>query len=224
MLTDMEPMSDAQMCLTFAGDEAGDASFSFNEGASTHFVLALIATAHPDVLRADLARLREQRSLPADYEFKYHRLSSTALRVAVIETLQALDFVIYALTVDKTLLPVYLRTLDAHSFYALLAAELIAQVPLSEREGAILLLDEFDPRGRSLLALQRALKRRETRRGFRKMLNVRSRSEPLVQIADLVAGAILRAVAHGDTENLNRLQPQIRTLHYFQPEAKNPPS
>ena len=38
-------------------------------------------------------------------------------------------------------LPVYLRTLDAHSFYALLAAELIAQVPLSEREGAILLLD-----------------------------------------------------------------------------------
>jgi hypothetical protein len=84
--------------------------------------------------------------------------------------------------------------------------------------------DEFDPRGRSLLALQRALKRRETRRGFRKMLNVRSRSEPLVQIADLVAGAILRAVAHGDTENLNRLQPQIRTLHYFQPEAKNPPS
>jgi hypothetical protein len=143
------------MCLTFAGDEAGDASFSFDEGASTHFVLALIATAQPDTLREALARLREQRGLPADYEFKHHRLSSAALRHAVIEALQVLDFEVYALAVDKVTLPVYLRTLDAHSFYALLAAELIVQVPLSEREGAILLLDEFDPRGRALLALKR---------------------------------------------------------------------
>jgi hypothetical protein len=220
----MEPMSDAQMCLTFAGDEAGDASFSFNEGASTHFVLALIATAQPDIVRETLARLREQRGLPADYEFKHHRLSSAALRHAVIEALQAMDFGVYALTVDKTTLPVYLRTLDAHSFYALLAAELIAQGPLSEREGAILLLDEFDPRGRALLALKRALKRRGTRRGFRKMLNVRSRSEPLVQIADLVAGVILRAIAQGDSESMNSLQSQVRLLYHFQPEAKNPPS
>ena len=198
--------------------------FRLMKGASTHFVLALIATAQPDALREALARLREQRGLPADYEFKYHRLSSVALRHAVVETLQAMDLVVYALTVDKTTLPIYLRTLDAHSFYALLAAELIAQVPLSEREGAILLLDEFDPRGRALLALKRALKRRGMRRGFRKMLNVRSRSEPLVQIADLVAGAILRAVAQDDGENLSRLQHRIRLLSHFQPEAKNPPS
>ncbi|PKO23949.1 MAG: hypothetical protein CVU38_01355 [Chloroflexi bacterium HGW-Chloroflexi-1] len=220
----IEPMPDSQMCLTFAGDEAGDASFSFDEGASTHFVLALIATAQPDVLRGAMALLREQRGLPADYEFKYHKLSSAGLRRAVIERLQAMDFAVYALTVDKTTLPVYLRALDAHSLYALLAAELIVQVPLSEREGAILLLDEFDPRGRALLALKRALKRRGIRRGFRKMLNVRSRSEPLVQIADLVAGAILRAVAQGDGESLSRLQHQTRLLYHFQVETKNPPS
>lgn len=217
-------MSDAQMCLTFAGDEAGDASFSFGEGASTHFVLALIATACPDVLRDGLARLRERRGLPADYEFKYRRLSGTALRAEVTETLQAMDFVIYALVVNKIALPAYLRTLDAHSFYALLAAELIAQVPLSEREGAILLLDEFDPRGRALLALKRAFKRRGIRRGFRKMLNVRSRSEPLVQIADLIAGMIFRAVARDDDEGLSFLREKIRLLYHFQPEAKNPPS
>lgn len=195
-----------------------------DEGASTHFVLALIATAQPDVLREGLTRLREQRGLPADYEFKYHRLSSAALRHAVIETLQAMDLTVYALTVDKMTLPIYLRTLDAHSFYALLAAELIAQVPPSEREGAVLLLDEFDPRGRALLALKHAFKRRGMRRGFRKMLNVRSRREPLIQIADLVAGTILRAVAQGDGENLSRLQHRIRLLYRFQTEAKNPPS
>lgn len=121
----MQSMPDSQMCLTFAGDEAGDASFSFDEGASTHFVLVLIATAQPDTLREALARLREQRGLPADYEFKHYRLSSAALRHAVIEALQVLDFEVYALAVDKVTLPVYLRTLDTHSFYALLAAELI---------------------------------------------------------------------------------------------------
>lgn len=218
------PPLDIQMCLTFAGDEAGDVSFSFDEGASTHFVLALIATTCPDVLREELARLRERRGLPADYEFKYRKLSGTALRVAMFETLQAMDFVIYALVVNKITLPVYLRMLDAHSLYALLAAELITQIPLSEREGAVLLLDEFDPRGKALLALKRALKRGGIRRGFRKMLNVRSRSESLVQIADLVAGAILRAAAQNDDGSLSRLQNKIKLLYRFESETKNPPS
>lgn len=220
----MKSPPDSQMGLTFAGDEAGDASFSFAGGASTHFVLALIATAQPDVLRETLVRLRAQRGLPADYEFKYHRLSSARLRRTVIAQLQGMDFVVYALTVDKRALPGYLYTLDAHDFYALLAAELIAQVPLAEREGSLLLLDEFDPRGRALMALKRGLKRRGVRRGFRKMLNVRSRSEALVQIADVVAGAILRSLTQGDNDSMSALRPQFRLLYQFQPEPKNPPS
>lgn len=204
------------MCLTFAGDEAGDASFAFDKGASTHFVLALVATAQPDALRQALADIRKSRGLPADYEFKYHKLSSAALRQAAFGALQAMDFAVWALIVDKTELPAYWRALDAHSFYALLAAELIVQVPLEEREGATLLLDQFDPRGRALLALKRALKRRQVRRGFRKMLNVRSRSEPLVQIADLVAGSILRHIAHSEAESLDYIRDRLRLIHQFE--------
>ncbi len=202
--------------LTFAGDEAGDASFAFDQGASTHFVLALIATPQPDVLRQMLAGVRDRRGLPADYEFKYHKLSSTALRRAVFEALQTMDFAGWALTVNKTGLPAHWRALDAHSFYALLVAELIAQIPLAEREGSTLLLDQFDPRGKALLAVKRALKRRGIRRGFQKMLNVRSRSEPLVQVADLVAGSILRYVAHGDAECLDYIQDRLRWIHLFE--------
>jgi hypothetical protein len=80
------------MSLTFAGDEAGDASFSFDKGASTHFVFVLIATSQPDALREALARVRSQRGLPVNYEFKYHKLSSAALRQATFQALQALDF------------------------------------------------------------------------------------------------------------------------------------
>lgn len=209
---------------TFAGDEAGDASFAFGKGASSHFVLALIATAHGDVLCQALAQVRSQRGLPASYEFKYHRLSSATLRRAVYETLATLPFAAWALTVDKTALPAYWRALDSHSLYALLVAELIVQIPLVEREGAVLLLDQFDPGGKALLALQRALKRRQIHRGFRKMTNVRSHSEPLVQIADLIAGSILQQAVGGDAEPLSYVQGLLRLNYRFEPDLKNPPS
>jgi hypothetical protein len=67
-----------------------------------------------------------------------------------------------------------------------------------------------------LLALKHALKHREIRRGFRKMLNVRSRSEPLVQIADLVAGSILRYIAHGDTESPDHIRDRLRLMYRFE--------
>lgn len=213
-----------ETCLTYAGDEAGDASFAFDKGASTHFVLVLIATEQPDLLRQALAQVRARRGLPATHEFKYHKLSSIALRHAAFETLQAMDFTAWVLIADKTALPAYWRALDAHSLYALLAAELIVQVPLAEREGAILLLDQFDPAGKALLALKRALKRRQICRGFRKMINVRSRSEPLVQVADLVAGSILQHVSGGDTETLDYIRDRFRLIYRFDPDPKNPPS
>lgn len=74
------------------------------------------------------------------------------------------------------------------------------------------------------MALKHGLKRRGVRRGFRKMLNVRSRSEPLVQIADVVAGAILRNITREDSDSISALQPQVRLLYQFQPQTKNPPS
>jgi hypothetical protein len=171
-----------------------------------------------------LAQVRASRGLPASYEFKYHKLSGAALRRTIFETLRAMDFAAWALIVDKTALPAYWQALDARSLYVLLAAELIIQVPLEEREGAILLLDQFDPAGKALLALKRALKRRQIRRGFRKMINVRSRSEPLVQVADLVAGSILHHVSRGDVETLDYIRDQLRLIYRFEPEPKNPPS
>lgn len=210
----------------FAGDEAGDVSFAFDKGASTHFVIALISTAQPDVLRQALFDLRVRRGLPTSYEFKFHKLSGAELRRETFTTLETADFDIWALVVDKTCLPTYWQGLDAHDFYALTAAELLLRIPLVHRESATLLLDEFDPRDKALLALKRALKRRTTHRGLRKMINVRSRSESLVQIADLVAGSILRSVAYDDDASLAAIKAHVKLLYQFEAslEQKNPPS
>lgn len=203
--------------MTFAGDEAGDVSFTFARGASTHFVLAFVATAQPDALVQALVSLRQKRGLPANFEFKYHRLSSVTLRRATFETLKTLEFTAWALLVAKRDLPAYWRSFDAHDFYALLATELILRIPLVVREGSTLMLDEFDPNEKALLTLKRSLKRRQVRRGFRKMINVRSVNEPLVQIADLIAGAVLSAAAHGDSTMLNYISNHLALVHRFEP-------
>lgn len=51
--------------LTFAGDEAGDVSFAFEEGATRYFVVAVIATPMPNELRQLLAKVRDEAHLPA---------------------------------------------------------------------------------------------------------------------------------------------------------------
>jgi len=55
------------------------------------------------------------------------------------------------------------------------------------------------------------------RRGFVKMTNARSRSEALVQVADLVAGAVLRSVTRGDMVTYKQIQDKIRLLHVYRP-------
>ena len=39
------------MPFHYAGDEAGDVAFAFTQGASRHFVIALIRTTEPETLR-----------------------------------------------------------------------------------------------------------------------------------------------------------------------------
>lgn len=204
------------MPLVFAGDEAGDLSFAFDKGASVHFVLAFVSSDQPDLLRQALAMVRSKRGLPEDYEFKFHKLTAAALRRATLDALHAASFDIWALEVDKRALPTYWKGLTSHDLYAMLATELILAIPLAHREDSTLMLDEFDPGGKSLLALKRILKRRNERRGFRKMLNVRSRSEPLVQVADLIAGSILRSVIKDDPDSHLFFQHHVRLLLHFE--------
>lgn len=91
--------------LTFAGNEAGDVSFTFGKGASRYFVVAVVATADPDRLRQLLVELRQSSGLPVDYEFSFHALSSAPLRQRVFEALSSVDFESWAIIVDKTTLP-----------------------------------------------------------------------------------------------------------------------
>lgn len=83
-------------------------------------------------------------------------------------------------------------------FYLYFVTELLRAVPDQTRSGATLILDEFGSPARVRNELRRVMAIRGIPRQFKRVQVKRSKSEPLIQIADLVAGAILRRDSKGD--------------------------
>lgn len=203
------------LTLTFAGDESGDVSFAFDKGASRCFVVAVIATSDPETLRQLVADLRQRAGLPGDYEFSFNALSSAPLRQRVFEALERADFEGWAVVVDKTTLPDPFRVISRLDFYLYFVTELIRLIPADKRDGATLILDEFGSVSQVRAELRHILKVRSIPRRFRRVLVRRSRSEPLIQVADLVAGAILRRDARGDASAYDYVAGKLRQVLEF---------
>jgi hypothetical protein len=205
------------LTFTFAGDEAGDVSFNFGKGASRYFVMAVIATDEPQNLRQILVDLREKSGLPASYEFSFHALSSALLRQRVLRALQQADFEAWALVVDKTTLTEPFKSMRRLDFYLFFITELLQSIPAEQREKATLLLDEFGGEPDLSLEFRRYMKRRNIPRHFSRVLTRRSKSEPLIQVADLVAGAVLRRDAQHDSEAFDMLQAKYQSVLEYHP-------
>lgn len=201
--------------LTFAGDEAGDVSFAFEKGASRYFVVAMIATASPDALRQVLAEVRKDSGLDARYEFSFHTLSSSKLRQRVLGALAEAEFESWVLIADKTTLPDSFKVMHRLDVYLYFLTELIQLIPAEKRDNAILILDEFGSAETLRRELRRFMTVREIPRHFRKVEVRRSRSESLIQVADLVAGSILRRDTKDDAEAFDYLKPRIKKVLEF---------
>jgi hypothetical protein len=203
------------LTLTFAGDEAGDVSFSFEKGASRYFVVAALATADPDGLRQRLAELRQNSGLPHEYEFKFNALSSTALRRRVFASLSEADFEAWAVIVDKTALSDPFKVMRGLDVYVYFVTELIQLIPAEKREGATLILDEFGSTSQLRTELRRFMSARGIPRHFKRVLARRSHSDPLIQIADLLAGAVLRRDAKREAEAYAQIENKLKRVLEF---------
>lgn len=198
--------------LTFAGDEAGDVSFAFDKGASRYFVVAVIATPDPDRLRQVLVDLRKESGLRTDYEFSFHSLSSARLRQRVLSALAQADFEAWALIADKTTLPDPFKVMRRLDFYIYFVTELIRLIPPEKREGATLILDEFGSATQVRTELRRFMTLRNIPRHFKRVVVKRSRNELLIQVADLVAGAILRRDTRDDADAFDYLAKKVKQI------------
>jgi hypothetical protein len=195
--------------FTFAGDEAGDASFNFKKGASRYFVVAVVATQDADGLRSVLEELRERENFSQEFEFHFNALTSKKLREKTLSALKSADFKSWALIVDKATISPPLRALTGMELYLFMVAELISRIPVAVREKGTLILDEVGSAEVALVRLKRMLKAHGIRHGFSRIFFRRSRSEDLIQVADLMAGAILRRDAKNDPEAFDYVKDKL---------------
>jgi hypothetical protein len=199
--------------FTFAGDEAGDFSFNFEKGASRYIAVVVIATSKPDALREVLTNIRREYRLSPSHEFGFNSLSSAPFRQRVFSALRSADFEAWALVADKTALPeffgLFASSLDLYTYFI---SEVINHIPLEKRSGGTLILDEFGNPEQTRMEIKRILKKRNIQHGFNRISMRRSRQEALIQIADLIAGSVLRRDSRKESEAYDTIAGKIVEL------------
>lgn len=85
----------------------------------------------------------------------------------------------------------------------------------TKTEDATLILDEFGATSKLPGELRRFMKLRDIQSKFKRVLARRSSSEPLIQVADLMAGAILRRDAKDDASAYETVEGKIKGLLEF---------
>lgn len=209
------------MPFLFSGDESGNLNFAFSQGGTWYFIVALVGFDQPDEIRQRIEKFKHERGL-VGREFSFHEITSQRLKERLLRFLATLRFTAWVLVVRKDTLAVPYRAMQRNTLYAFLVSEAIRQIPLEQRNNSNLILDEFDRSGKVLLELGRVLKAQEIVRGFKKIAAKRSSSEPLIQVADLIAGAVFQRFAKGDERFLQLIAEKVTVVEF--PTKEKPPS
>jgi hypothetical protein len=185
-----------QLTYTFACDESGDPSLFFRKGASRYFVASIVATQQPEKVRMLFEELRLENKLPENYEFKFHNLSAIELQERIFNRISKTEIACWAIMVDKPSLPDQFKLMSGLDRYLYFLTELIRIIPDTARKNGTLILDEYGENSRMPVELRRVLKVRAISPGFKHCITRDSKDEPLIQLADLIAGAI----SHRDSD------------------------
>lgn len=198
-------------------DESGDAGFKFDKGSSTHFVIALVI--FDDSLDAEetalgIKRLRQRLGLHEKFEFKFNKTDEYR-RLQFFEAVRDAKFRVRAMLVDKRNLYSDQLKHDKNSFYNYFVAQVLMHNQ-GQITGAKLRVDGSGDR-----AFKNAFKtylRQKLETGvIESAKSVDSKADSLIQLADMIAGAVYRAhhPDRPDTAFLERVRHKIEDLWAF---------
>jgi hypothetical protein len=200
-------------------DWSGDAGDPTKQGASPTIVFAIahIDESRLEQIELNLRTVRQSRGLPPTYAFKYHRLQGRPeLRAAFFAGIGDLSISATVLVVDKSAWPEnFRRTTRGPDRITKYIADLIRGCADGFVVGHTLLIDGEKDETPTLTAARNAVSRAMEatgRRSFRKvkMSTDDSAGGEIIQVADMIAGAIRR---HGvDAAELRSLRRRITII------------
>jgi hypothetical protein len=186
-------------------DDSGDAGFKIDKGSTHFFVIALVIFS--DELEAEkvavaIKTLRRSLGFSDESEFKFAK-SRNEIRKKFLETIAPFSFTVRALVVDKQ--NIYSPKLrhDKNSFYSYSIKSVLKFSGGTITNAKIRIDGSGDRIFRKTFA---AYLRKELNGHERKIMRdcklIDSHSSVLIQMADMVAGAIRRSYEVADTASL----------------------
>ncbi|ACB73822.1 DUF3800 domain-containing protein [Opitutus terrae] len=205
-------------------DESGDAGFKFGEGSSTFFVVTLVIVPDPASaasLETTIAQLRHKLHTPPDYEFHF-TATCAAWRESFMKEVNGLNFRYHPIVINKPALRGEgFKCKD--SFYKF-ACRIVLENAAKELSDATVVLDGCGSREfqRELGSyLRRRLNPSDAAGLVIKKLKIQdSRRNNLLQLADMVCGAVARSFSGRKDAQLYRrwLKPREARVQFWPKE------
>lgn len=201
-------------------DDSGDAGFKLEKGSSRFFVIACVV--FDDNLDAEetslkIKRLRRSLKWRDDHEFKFNK-TTKQIRQAFLTEVKNCHFRIRAILVDKSLIRSPELRSNKTKFYNYMIKEVLAKSDGKIVDGRIR-LDGHEDRAYKKAAVTYFRQHANPHGGVIKDLKfVDSKSDSLIQLADMVAGSIMRTVQSDKTDSVDYLriiEPRIEDLWHF---------
>ena len=173
-------------------DESGDAGFKLGQGSSRFFVIALVVFETYEAAEQVSERiqaLRQRLQLRPEFEFKFNK-SNDYFRLQFLEAMRDLPFTVRSIVVDKQGLRSDVLRRDREKFYGYFARQVLEH-NAGYIQGAKLRVDGSGDR-----EFKRAFSsylRRELGSVLADCKFRDSKTDDLIQLADMVAGATRRA-------------------------------
>lgn len=186
-------------------DDSGDPGLT--SGGSSNFIIAsvvLIGSDNRDNLAQAIDEYKKGLGWKDREELKFHKTHKDAIRLA-IKTANKCDYSAYAIIVDKTKLGAHhLTSVEKDAIFLYTIKELLVRLKLSNSD---IIIDGI--RGPKYTKKARTYLRRELKNNGAKIGRISfedSRSNSLIQLADLVAGSVARSLTDkADAEEYVRL-------------------
>jgi len=177
-------------------DESGDPGLNIEGGSSKYFIVALVAfDDHDDALSADdrISRLRREQGFPAKFEFHFNKMKP-AYRRRFLEAIASYNFFYFAVVMDKSKLTE--REFPFKESIHKYACGLLLEDLKPRLNNAIVVVDGSESktfRQELKSYLIRRLKDDSGKCFIKKVRVLDSTTTNLLQLADMVVGAVARS-------------------------------
>lgn len=201
-------------------DDSGDPGFKLDKGSSRHFVIACVI--FDDNLDAEetalkIKRLRRSLKWRDDHEFKFNKTSKD-IRLKFLNEIKDCKFRVRAIIADKSIIRSSELRTNKNKFYNYMIKEVLSKSEGKIKDGRIR-LDGHEDRAYKKAAT--TYFRQQANPGgavIKDMKFVNSKNDNLIQLADMVAGSILRTTQANKTDSkiyLNTIIKRKDSLWYF---------